>query len=714
MKTNTVANDDVLVHGARQTRKFSIAANGKAFKILIDGIYSNKIQAIVREISSNAFDAHIGANRSETPFDIQLPNLLDPSFSVRDYGTSLSHEDIMGLYTTLFESTKEDSNDEIGKFGLGSKTPFAYTDNFTVTAFLRGTKRVYAAYIDVKGEPNISLMASEDTDEHDGLMVSFPVNSKDCERFRVECEKVVEGFDIKPNIRGAKISLKRHGETIKEGSNFKVYPNGGARAKQGCVIYPIDLDALPSLTQQQKNILTSDILIDFPIGELDITPSREMLSYDDITIQNILDMAEKIDAEILGDMEQQYSKMRTMHEARCFMTRHKNAALKTISNFATNLRFNGKTVSSHSNMQRDKLKKIYGASIYNVDGYDIRNLKTLKYKGDKGYVTSWDVDEGTMFLVEDYRDPNKAVKLVNARIRNNLGDHTNIVWIRDYGMTDKQFRQLRKLLGYPPKFYKLSDFQLPVREKTVRSYNYDPVPRIARHEIRAEKVNSSNQTYEYIFDLNNLSQDTKYLFFYKGYFLSNEADADSGVVNINNYFTKEELDSFIVVRNKHLEKIKKLGFTNALTEKRDALEQILDFQAFNARAELDKEMNHWIKKYANDLSALEYDSDTSFKKVLDFLRRYANNDESDTNSANIALWKRLVPLSVYVAKKDEFPVEFTGADTLSYWVDKFKADYPLVNLYLPTYTSSEFYKNLEHIFNYIKMVDKENGQNIIT
>ena len=44
--------------------KFSIEASAKAFFILSDGLYSNKIKAVVRELSTNAYDSHVEDRKS--------------------------------------------------------------------------------------------------------------------------------------------------------------------------------------------------------------------------------------------------------------------------------------------------------------------------------------------------------------------------------------------------------------------------------------------------------------------------------------------------------------------------------------------------------------------------------------------------------------------------------------------------------------------------
>ena len=121
--------------GVTEAKSFSIEVNAKAFELLSSGLYTDKPLAIVRELSCNAFDAHMEAGNADRPFLIQLPNDLEPEFRIRDYGTGLKHEQVMKLYSSYFTSTKTNTNNQIGAFGLGSKSPFSYTDTFTVTSY---------------------------------------------------------------------------------------------------------------------------------------------------------------------------------------------------------------------------------------------------------------------------------------------------------------------------------------------------------------------------------------------------------------------------------------------------------------------------------------------------------------------------------------------------------------------------------------------------
>ncbi|CCV12981.1 hypothetical protein [Mesorhizobium sp. STM 4661] len=186
--------------GISETKAFGFEMNGFAFHTVISGIYADKLRAPFRELATNARDGHAAKGNLYQPFDVFLPSKLDPTFKVRDYGISLSHEEIMGIYTTMFASTKRGSNEATGMIGLGSKSPFAYTSVFTVIAYLGDYKRTYSAFIGTDGVPQIALLDMCQTTEPDGVEVSFPVKVEDVDKFRNIAPDVLFGFDPFPNI----------------------------------------------------------------------------------------------------------------------------------------------------------------------------------------------------------------------------------------------------------------------------------------------------------------------------------------------------------------------------------------------------------------------------------------------------------------------------------------------------------------------------------
>ena len=49
---------------------FKIKTSATAFKILSEGLYSNKIGSMIRELICNAYDAHCAAGTTDIPIDV--------------------------------------------------------------------------------------------------------------------------------------------------------------------------------------------------------------------------------------------------------------------------------------------------------------------------------------------------------------------------------------------------------------------------------------------------------------------------------------------------------------------------------------------------------------------------------------------------------------------------------------------------------------------
>lgn len=291
MIIKSAAENMPVLSNVGETGEFRIRNSAKAFSILSSGLYANKIKAIIREYSCNAWDSHVQAGRSHCPFDVHLPNTLEPWFAVRDYGIGLSHEGVVQIYTTYFESTKSESNDVIGGLGLGSKAAFSYTDNFTVTAIKDGRRGVYTAFINEHGVPSIALMMEEETDDANGVEVRFGVNdSYDFRKFHQEAREVFKYFAVTPNVIGIE--------------NFEPDQNNYSRkdimpgvhelrrthysvAVMGNIGYPLQVPNAQANLGNLAQVLDCGLELHFDIGELDIQASREGLSYIPETIAAI-------------------------------------------------------------------------------------------------------------------------------------------------------------------------------------------------------------------------------------------------------------------------------------------------------------------------------------------------------------------------------------------------------------------------------------------
>ena len=327
--SNAPQNEAVLSN-VGEIGDFKIKASAKAFSILSSGLYANKIRAIVRELSCNAVDSHVAAGKQDTPFDVHLPNQLEPHFSIRDYGTGLSHEQVTSIYTTYFESTKTGSNDFIGALGLGSKSPFSYTDNFTVTAVKDGVKGIYTAFINGDGVPSIAQMMSEKTDDPSGVEIKFSVNDQyDYSKFRDEARHVYTYFKLRPVISGSAgfefRDVEYDSKDIVPGIHS--YARGGrSMAIMGNIAYPIEVPNTEKSLGDLNKLLQCSLEIHFAIGEVDFQASREGLSYIPSTIEAIKNKLETVNTALTVVLAEEADSTENLWERALFLKKkHENA-----------------------------------------------------------------------------------------------------------------------------------------------------------------------------------------------------------------------------------------------------------------------------------------------------------------------------------------------------------------------------------------------------
>jgi hypothetical protein len=285
---------------------FRIKESAKAFSILSSSLYQNPIRSIIRELGCNARDAHVAAKNPE-PWVLSLPSSLSPEFAVKDNGTGLSHEEVMQIYTTYFESTKTNSNDFVGALGLGSKSPFSYTDNFTVTSVKDGIKNIYSTFLTEEQIPSIVLLDSSNTNEPNGVEVRFSVKSGDFNTFRVEAIEALKFFDQKP--KGYPNEVSNQFEIINGiehvASTKKTYNSSASPLViMGGVQYTFDTKN-PAFEKYSTVINTSHyhMLIRANIGDVDIQPSRESLTMTKKTIEYICSKFDEALKKIKDDID---------------------------------------------------------------------------------------------------------------------------------------------------------------------------------------------------------------------------------------------------------------------------------------------------------------------------------------------------------------------------------------------------------------------------
>jgi len=295
-------------HIPGQVNNAMIKANAKAFQVLSSNLYTNKPLAIIRELCANALDAHIAAGNS-APFDVFMPTRLRPELRIKDYGTGLSHEQMLVLYVTFFGSDKNNSNDLIGGLGLGSKTPLSYVDAFTVITRYNGTRGTYTIFKDTDGMPKITLVEEVHSDDPNGLEVIVPVKGSDYSAFNEAAAHALRYFESHTFVlRGCDTPI-RHPQYDMRTEKFGVRrdDNWGPQVVMGALAYPIAWSALPAEVVSTLGVLRTsarhfDLFVD--IGEIDIQASREALSYDRRSIEVLVRKLKELHGSYLQEMEQ--------------------------------------------------------------------------------------------------------------------------------------------------------------------------------------------------------------------------------------------------------------------------------------------------------------------------------------------------------------------------------------------------------------------------
>lgn len=314
-----IADDkkEVIKGGLGTESAFKINTTSKAFHILSDGLYSDKIRAIVRELSCNAYDSHIAANKRDVPFTVHLPNHFEPWFAVRDEGVGLSDDQVKELYTTYFASTKTTSNDFIGALGLGSKSPFSYTKSFTVTSVFNGVRRQYSCFINEEDVPTLAPLTTEETNDPNGVEIRVPVRANDFGSFEQRARSVLAYFNPAPKIEGHPNFNIQKIEHVTEGTGWKLRKSeAGAYAIMGNIAYKIDPNSVTGLTAKQSSVLRSSFDLYFSIGEIEMAASRESLSYKPHTIEAIKKACDVVATEFNANINKEFELCENEWQAR--------------------------------------------------------------------------------------------------------------------------------------------------------------------------------------------------------------------------------------------------------------------------------------------------------------------------------------------------------------------------------------------------------------
>lgn len=324
MQLNNTANTVTSI-GAEQSIQFDIDDSNKGFvfEILRSKIYSDPVLATVRELISNAKDAHTDAGCPERPIRVYLPDKENSVFEVQDWGKGMPPELIHKVYKNYGSSLKGADNNQIGGFGLGSKAPFSLVDSFTIRTIHGGVKYLYSAYIDETRVGTISLLMSEPTTEPTGTTIQVPVH-RDQHEFERKLQLLTEYWSVKPECNkplsycDQSVVVQGDGwQLLKPNRNSSVLLIGEIPYRVSAYqVYENNYDAMEKMPAR---LLDVPVIINIPIGSVDLAVSRESIQYTERSRNSIHQILNRVWNEMEVALQEELSKKANLQEACQFL-----------------------------------------------------------------------------------------------------------------------------------------------------------------------------------------------------------------------------------------------------------------------------------------------------------------------------------------------------------------------------------------------------------
>lgn len=300
---------------------------------ILSNMYTNAPLAVLREYACNARDSHIASGQAR-PIEVTLPSNLQPTLLIQDYGLGLSRDEIADVFGTYGKSTKRESNDQVGAFGIGSKSAFTMGHQFVVTGVKDGQKTVALFALNEDNVGTCSIIKEVATSEPNGVLISLAV--EDVEAMRETAETffsywergtvLVDGYEPTPVFEGAtKVNDVTYIQADHEGQTIVV---------MGQVPYVVGRDILrkvardladtPAAEQAQALVdwySDSSLILKVEIGDCDIAPTREGLRDTRRTLETLERLLTALVTDLGASVQAQVDKARNPFEARMILER---------------------------------------------------------------------------------------------------------------------------------------------------------------------------------------------------------------------------------------------------------------------------------------------------------------------------------------------------------------------------------------------------------
>ena len=405
---------------ARSTpMRIHAAATSRLIRDAFTNIYSKQYESVLREVASNAYDAHIRAGQTE-PVHIGLPDALNPNLVIEDFGIGMDmHElDMMGQYGF---TDKGDTNEENGGFGLGSKSPLSICTQFTVRSIKDGLMNTVVIGFDEAGNPAVNFIDEEPvpTDLPNGTKVTIPTS---------EVKRFWDAFNNDAFIGWKPGSVVFDGRapevSVHDPEVFKplaknlgwkaVYEGTGSwgNSYQGTVLvgpvkYQVKWSEIEEMTQNLALHTFDKIILNIPIGEVDLISNREELRYTPRTRKFINNLVKQIKDRAAAKFQKKVLATTSPREAHLLVQQALSQGLDT-----KNFTFGTVKIGNFLKLDDDAEKRVNSVymskrsssynyrSSQNVDSYKTSITESLNLD-DQNYIVSEALKETHAILVTE-------------------------------------------------------------------------------------------------------------------------------------------------------------------------------------------------------------------------------------------------------------------------------------------------------------------------
>jgi hypothetical protein len=287
--------------------------------LLTSNLYSKPFESFLRETIANAYDSHLEAGTDKNIILLfEGKDEYSYTVSIRDYGTGVSPERFEKIYRNIGSSTKRESNDFIGMFGIGRFSALSCADTANITSYYNGKKYSYIMYKNGTSL-NIDKLSEVEGDYPNGLEVSIQVKKDSYYDWDTAIDQLCLFDKLYIACKGECCWRLRNAAENFNNREVRNYNNTFSTCnillssklyyRVGNILYEAD--------GEHTYISTKGLIINIPIGTVDITPSRENLQYTEFTNKTLEEKSKEVKAVLQDMATKAFDKDMTLE---CFFT----------------------------------------------------------------------------------------------------------------------------------------------------------------------------------------------------------------------------------------------------------------------------------------------------------------------------------------------------------------------------------------------------------